>query len=197
MEAFMLALAFAVGAGTAAAAKPAQKDVVLIGTVTAIDELHTEFAVDRLAITVSVDKVVSGNLTDTTIKFVLPVAARDLLEVRGSYEIQAKRTTGGYVVGETDIRKIKTAPGAKPSKDLLLVATVTAIKNTYDLHKPWLVSTRVEKILSGDLSGRTFRFAVLSPEQAGLKVGKRYTIPAHWTGRDYQVDELNVWRHNH
>jgi hypothetical protein len=196
MKALAAAVTFLAGVGTAIAAKPAKK-AVLIGTVTAIEELRTEFSVDRLAITVAVDKVVTGSLTDASIRFVLPVVAKDLMEVGGTYEIQAKRTPDGYVVGEADIRRIKSAPGAKPSKDLLLVVTVTAMKDTDELRKPWLVSTKVVKVLSGELPGGTFQFAIHSPAQAGLKVGNRYTIPAHWTGDAYEVDELDVWRHNH
>lgn len=197
MKALAAALLVAAGVGTAMAAKPAKRDLVVIGTVIAIEGLRTEFSVDQLAITVSVDKVVSGNLKDATIRFVLPVGAKDLMEVGGGYEIQAKRTRYGYDVGETDIRRIKRAPGAKPSKDVLVVARVTTIKDTDELRMHWLVSAKVVKILSGELSGRTFRFAADSVEQAGLKVGKTSTIPARWTDHGYEVEALEVWGHNH
>src|SRR5262249_16346593 len=118
-------------------------------------------------------------------------------QVGGTYEVQAKKTRYGYDVDETDVRTIKPAPGAEPSKDLLVVVKVTAIKKTYELDKPWVVSTKVEKVLSGDLASPTFRFTILSPGQAGLKAGKTYTIPAHWTGHDYDVQELEVANHNH
>jgi predicted GTPase len=29
------------------------------------------------------------------------------------------------------------------------------------------------------------------------KVGKSSTIPARWTGDGYEVDDLDVWKHNH
>ena len=195
MKALAAALLVTAGVGTAMAAKSAKK-AVLIGTVTAIEELRTEFSVDQIAITVSVEKVVSGKLNDPTVRFVLPVGAKDFVEVGGTYEVQAKRTAYGYDVGETDIRRIKSAPGAKPNKDVLVVVTITAINNTDELKYQWLVSAKVVKILAGELPGRTFRFAADSVEQAGLKVGKTCTIPARWTDHGYEVDALEVWGHN-
>lgn len=198
MKAFVAVLAFAAGIGTVRAGEPAKRNVVLIGTIISIDEIREEFSVDYLGITVSVDKVISGSIKEATIRFVLPAVAQDRMQVGSTHEIHARRTPDGYKVGETDIRTIKTAPGTKPTKDLLLVVTVTAMKDTADdMKRPWVVSTKVEKILSGELPGQTFRFAINSPRQAGLKVGKRYTIPARWTGKDYEVDELDVGRHNH
>ena len=84
-------------------------------------------------------------------------------------------------------------------KDLVFVGKVTAIevKDTGDELRPWVVSTKVTKVLSGDLSAPTFTFAIHSPAQAGLKVGMSYTIPARWTGDGYLVDELEIWKRNH
>jgi hypothetical protein len=198
MKAFVVALAFALGVGSAGVARSAKKDVVVIATVTGIDEIREEFSVSSYLVTVSVTKLVAGKLTDPTLTFPIDKVGGTRLKVGGSYEIRAKWTPDGYVVGERDIRTLAAAPDAPDASDddLLVVARVTAIKRG-DLDRPWVVSTKVEKILSGQLSSRTFQFVVATPEQAGLKAGKTYTIPAHRTATGYRADELDIWRHNH
>jgi hypothetical protein len=199
MKALVLGFVLATHMGSALAAKAAKKDLVLIGMVTGIDPLVEEFGVDHFMITVAVTKVVSGNLHEPTFKFPIHSVARSRLEFGGTYEIRARWKRGRYLVLEPDIRAIGTPLSAEPpSKDLLLVAKVTAIKTNEagDLRWAWLVSTEVEKVLSGDWADRTFQFPIHSPAQAGLKVGKTYTIPARWTGDGYEVDELDVWRRN-
>jgi hypothetical protein len=200
MKAFVVTVVFALGLGTAIAAKPDKKDVVLIGTVIAIDEIVGEFSVDQRVVTVSVARVVSGDLKGPTLKFSINGVAGVRLKIGGTYQVRARWKGDGYVAGEPDIRTVAPAPGeVADSKDLLFVAKVTAIKTseTGDPRRGWIVSTNVERTLSGKLAARTFQFALHSPAQAGLKVGKSYTIPAHWTGTGYEVDELNIWRHNH
>jgi len=84
-------------------------------------------------------------------------------------------------------------------KDLVFVGKVVSIQvmNTGNELRPWVVSTTVEKVLSGDFPGSTFDFAIHSPARAGLKVGTSYTIPARWTGTGYLVDEVELWKRNH
>src|SRR5262245_33360251 len=84
-------------------------------------------------------------------------------------------------------------------KDLVFIGKVTSIeaRHSGNDRRPWVVSTNVEKVLSGDFSGPTFAFAIHSPARAGLKVGESYTIPARWTGDGYLVDELELWKRNH
>src|SRR4051812_2249075 len=71
-----------------------------------------------------------------------------------------------------------------PSQDLVLVGTMTAIR---PVHVPrsrqrWEVTVKVDKVLSGDVSGSTFSFAVHSATKAGLQLGGTYTIKATWNG---------------
>jgi|KBSMisStaDraftv2_1062788.scaffolds.fasta_scaffold860337_2 hypothetical protein len=104
------------------------------------------------------------------------------------------------VVGLVFASVIGTAMAAKSSrKDLLFIGKVTAIgtAKTGDPRRNWIVSTSVEKVLSGTFSGETFDFAIHSPSRAGLEVGKSYKIPARWTGTGYLVDDFEVWKRNH
>src|SRR2546421_3165503 len=79
-------------------------------------------------------------------------------------------------------------------KDLVLIGTVTKI---YPFASPvvrrsWAVRARVDRVVSGTFSGKTFSFTVHSPAQAGLRVGRAYTIKAHWTIEGYFVDESTL-----
>lgn len=107
----------------------------------------------------------------------------------------------GFVLGLAFfVAGIGTVMAAKSSKeDLVFIGRVTSITSA-DTGNPlrhWLVSTSVDNVLSGELASAAFEFAIHSPARAGLKVGKTYTIPAHWTGEGYLVDELDLWRRNH
>src|SRR5438132_996641 len=64
-------------------------------------------------------------------------------------------------------------------KDLVLIGTVTKI---YPFASPivrrsWAVRAHVDRVVSGT----TFTFTVHSPETAGLRVGRTYSIKATWT----------------
>src|SRR5258708_38723535 len=79
-------------------------------------------------------------------------------------------------------------------KDLVLIGTVTKI---YPFASPivrrsWAVRAHVDRVVSGTFSGTTFTFTVHSPAQAGLRVGRAYTIKAHWTIEGYVVDESTL-----
>ncbi len=54
----------------------------------------------------------------------------------------------------------------------------------------WIVHCRVDQILSGNFSGRTFSFRVHSPVKSGLEVGKQYKIVAKRTIGGYTVDQF-------
>ena len=107
----------------------------------------------------------------------------------------------GFVLGLAFlVAGIGTAMAAKSSKkDLVFVGTVNSIisADTGDPFREWVVSTSVDKVLSGELASSTFEFAIHSPARAGLEVGRTYTIPAHWTGKGYLVNEGDLWRRNH
>jgi hypothetical protein len=77
---------------------------------------------------------------------------------------------------------------------LTFLGTVTRIEiaDTGDSLKKWVVTTRVDKVLSGVFSGSQFSFAIHSPAQSGLEVGKQYRIRATRTRDGYFVDQ-NQW----
>jgi hypothetical protein len=76
---------------------------------------------------------------------------------------------------------------------LVFVGTVIEISQGRDDLRPWVVAATVDRIVSGDFAGKTFEFAIHSPAQSGLGVGKSYTIKAKWAGKGYTVDE-HQWR---
>jgi hypothetical protein len=75
--------------------------------------------------------------------------------------------------------------------DLTFLGKVTNIEaaDTGDPLKEWVVTTRVDKVLSGDFSGSQFSFAIHSPAKSGLKVGKQVRIRATGTPDGYLVDD--------
>jgi hypothetical protein len=80
---------------------------------------------------------------------------------------------------------------AKPHSELVFRGTVIKIEGpTTDFFQPWVITTRVDKLLSGSFSGKQFQFAVHSPAQSNLDIGKQYTIRAVRTETGYTVDEL-------
>jgi hypothetical protein len=81
------------------------------------------------------------------------------------------------------------------SKEMVLVGKVTSLKpGGGNELKRWIVTVKVDKVVSGDFSGPTFQFAVHSPSQSGLEKGRSYTIEAVWDGTGYTVDELQWTR---
>jgi hypothetical protein len=87
-----------------------------------------------------------------------------------------------------------TANDARRARDLVFVGTVIEINSHgADDLKRWVVAVTVDRIISGDFTGKGFEFAVHSPAKSGLEVGKSYTIRAKWTGKGYAVDERQ-WR---
>ncbi|MFT3775046.1 MAG: hypothetical protein QM820_57595 [Minicystis sp.] len=60
--------------------------------------------------------------------------------------------------------------------------------------KSWIVTVKVEKVLSGSFSGESFSFRIHSPAKSGLSKGHSYTIEAKWVGDGYAVDELQWMR---
>lgn len=89
-----------------------------------------------------------------------------------------------------------TAPASADtrSEDLVFLGRVTsiAIADTGNPRREWVVTTKVERVLSGSFSGSHFSFAVHSPAKSGLEVGKHYSIRATRTPSGYRVDETPV-----
>ena len=81
--------------------------------------------------------------------------------------------------------------------DLVFIGTVDEIENApldYSLAN-WIVTFRVEKVITGSFSGKTFSFRVHSPSQSGLTVGSMYTVAAEKTDEGYKIDQYQ-WRMN-
>lgn len=74
----------------------------------------------------------------------------------------------------------RSAVASSPSKVLVLEGTVDSITQISDERRPWLVTVNVKRVVSGEFSGSTFRFAVHSPAQSGLEKGRPYTVKAAW-----------------
>jgi hypothetical protein len=53
----------------------------------------------------------------------------------------------------------------------------------------WVVQCRVDKIVTGQFSGKTFSFRIHSPARSGLEVGKQYKIVAKRTAEGFAVDQ--------
>ena len=90
---------------------------------------------------------------------------------------------------------IGNATGRKISKkDVVFIGTVTAIAtaNTGDPTREWVVSTSVEKVVSGSLSSSTFQFGIHSPARARIEVGQSYQITARWQRNGYRVSEDEI-----
>ena len=93
------------------------------------------------------------------------------------------------------IAMLITLATAHAGSRLVFFGTVTRIESGgIDPLKPFVVTTSVDRVLVGHVSGRRFQFAVHSPSQSGLQVGQRYTVKADHTAGGYVVDELQ-WRH--
>jgi hypothetical protein len=83
----------------------------------------------------------------------------------------------------------------EPSK-LVFRGTIIRIEQgvTADPFKHFVITTSVDKVLSGSFHGKQFQFAVHSPSQSGLYAGKQYTVRATRTETGYTVDELQWLR---
>jgi len=96
------------------------------------------------------------------------------------------------VVASLTIQPLTGASAAPSNKKLALTGTVTAI---FPVHarppsrRNWAVTIRVEKVKEGEYSQPEFTINIHSPARAGLAVGRRCTIEATWTGKEYVVDE--------
>jgi hypothetical protein len=68
--------------------------------------------------------------------------------------------------------------------------TITGIEigNVRHPHLLWIVSMKVDEVLSGHRPADPFRFAVHSPSQENLKVGRRVTIRARREADRYVVE---------
>ena len=108
----------AVAIRNARAGEISKKDLVYIGTVTAIVSAKTGDPTRSWVIATSVVKVVSGSLSSSTFEFAIHSPARAGLEVGASYTITARWHGNGYLVSEivrrpaANVRaEVRTRPG--------------------------------------------------------------------------------------
>jgi|SRR5262245_48863652 len=89
------------------------------------------------------------------------------------------------------------ASAAPSAKKIGLTGTVTAISLIHPKppsRRNWAVTVRVERVKAGEYSKPDFTFTLHSPARAGLAVGRRCTIEAAWTGKEYLVAETRPMR---
>jgi hypothetical protein len=92
--------------------------------------------------------------------------------------------------------RIPAGEASSPSKELVIEGRVVSIGMVNDDLNPWLITVKVEKVLTGRFSEPTFSFAIHSPAVSGLKKGEKYRIEAIWKDGGYTVDELQWRRRN-
>ena len=92
--------------------------------------------------------------------------------------------------GNAPLKHTAVASEPKPLGELVFRGTVVSVTGPIaDMEQPWVVTTRVDRVLSGSFARKQFQFAVHSA--AGiLQVGEQYTIRAVRTKGGYTVDEL-------
>jgi hypothetical protein len=75
--------------------------------------------------------------------------------------------------------------------DLVFLGTVEKLEASPLPHSTanWIVHCRVDQVLSGNFSGKTFSFRVHSPAKSGLEVGRQHKIEAKRTTDGYSVDQ--------
>ena len=112
-KAVVWGVAFVAGIGTAVAADSSKKDLEFVGTVLLIETVSAPDMLHNFVVTVSVDKVLSGEFSGTTFEFAVHSPARAGLEFGGIYTIKAKWKRGGYVVNEWEIRRQDKSPSKK------------------------------------------------------------------------------------
>jgi hypothetical protein len=78
---------------------------------------------------------------------------------------------------------------------LVFSGTIISINNSpiERSNLDWIVSARVDRIISGEFVGKTFDFRIHSPTKSGLEVGKQYIIEATLSQDGYIVDQYQ-WR---
>jgi hypothetical protein len=87
---------------------------------------------------------------------------------------------------------LTVASAAPSAKKISLTGTVTAISQVYakrPSRRNWAVTVLVERVKAGEYSKPDFTFTLHSPARAGLAIGRRCTIEATWTGKEYLVAE--------
>ena len=93
-----------------------------------------------------------------------------------------------------DVLNVGSASTSSPAatSEVLLSGTVIGIEagKTADPRKRWLVTMKIERVVSGHYPEPELRFAIHSPVKSGLISGKTYTVRATRSeGGGYDVDQ--------
>src|SRR5262245_59600304 len=117
-----------------------------------------------------------------------PAGVRELAETPSSSSVASPPASSSADTTSLSAATASAAPlssGRAPAPassgpDLTFLGTVTRIEiaDTGDPRKEWVVTTKVDKVLSGSFTGSQFSFAIHSPSKSGLAVGKQYSIQA-------------------
>jgi hypothetical protein len=85
--------------------------------------------------------------------------------------------------------EVKTV--ATPTVDLIFLGTIETIENSplENSTTNWVVTFKVDRVLSGEFENRSFAFRIHSPSMSGLDVGKQYKVEAQKTSSGYEVDQ--------
>jgi hypothetical protein len=98
---------------------------------------------------------------------------------------------GRVAIDVLNVGGASTSSPAAPS-DVVLLGTVIGIEagKTADPLKQWLVTMKIERVVSGHYPEPELRFAIHSPIKSGLIFGKTYTVRATRTeGGGYDVNQ--------
>lgn len=81
------------------------------------------------------------------------------------------------------------APAFTNKNESTFIGTVTGVDigNVRHPYLRWLVTLKIDQVVSGPSPGEGFWFAIHSPSQEGLKVGQRYRISARKTKDGYEL----------
>jgi hypothetical protein len=76
-----------------------------------------------------------------------------------------------------------------PTGETTFLGTVTSVDigDTDHPYLKWVVTLKIDRIDSGPSPGESFRYAIHSPSQEGIKVGQRYRISAKQVGDGYEL----------
>jgi len=95
---------------------------------------------------------------------------------------------GASTIHPADVQK-PAASALANAGEVTFLGTVTSV-DVGNLNHPylrWVVTLKIDKVVSGPSPGEGFWFAIHSPSQEGVKVGQRYRITANKNGDGYDL----------
>ncbi|HBC87355.1 MAG TPA: hypothetical protein DCZ94_10405 [Lentisphaeria bacterium] len=97
----------------------------------------------------------------------------------------------GTLPNSNETKKDPTAVQSNQNNKLIFWGTVKKIEIAAEERSlvNWIVTFRVDKVISGDFSGEEFSFRIHSPSKSGLERGKLYNVEAEKTENGYKIDQ--------